>query len=103
MREFLQPPPADGTPTSARTAAKQIDRDAQMPYDIAKNDEGPLKRTVGSKDVVVNAEERPRKRVKRMEDGETADSHPGFDERLRNIETHLAVKYGGLQSVYIGT
>ena len=89
--------------------AKPVDRDVQMKYDIAKNEEGPLRRTV----VVVAVEETERvsggegdvkgKGKSREDPGGgplvvsrpvTAENYPGLDERLRNIETHLAVRYG---------
>jgi hypothetical protein len=44
-------------------------RDLQMKYDIAK-DEGPLRKTINTA------------------------SKTGLDERVRNLETHLAVRYG---------
>jgi hypothetical protein len=67
-----------------------------MKYDIAKNEEGPLRRTVkhgaASQDI-------PNPKGKRRQTAATMDSlsrerHPGLDERLANIESHLAVRYG---------
>lgn len=73
-----------------------------MPYDIAKNDEGTLKRTVGGKDVDVNGGELPpRKRIKLGEEEKTAEYFPALDERLHNIEEHLAVKYGELRNRHL--
>ena len=63
----------------ARTDAKPIDRDVQMKYDIARNEEGPLRRTVKSE-----SEEPSNKNEK----------HLGLDERFKNIEAHLSVRYG---------
>jgi hypothetical protein len=80
----------------ARADAKLLNRDVQMKYDIAKNEEGPLRRTVkhgaASQDI-------PNPKGKRRQTAATMDSlsrerHPGLDERLANIESHLAVRYG---------
>ena len=136
----------------ARVDAKPIDRDKQMKYDIAKNGEGPLTKTVkhdspsyavkspalleslgltsstSADDQIVDEQEVPRKRkipaeeeetrkrVKRkgkekvkdtqiiddVKDAEeisletaTAEKHPGLDMRLKNIESHFALRYGG--------
>ncbi|KII92625.1 hypothetical protein PLICRDRAFT_89194 [Plicaturopsis crispa FD-325 SS-3] len=90
--EFLHARP-DGTPSCARVDAKTIDRDVQMKYDIAQNEEGPLRRTMRPPGA---SEERAPKRRKIDGDGEeepTTESHPAFDERLRNIEAHVAVRY----------
>ncbi|KAG6874019.1 hypothetical protein C0995_007976 [Termitomyces sp. Mi166 len=88
----------------ARTDAKPLDRDVQMKYDIAKNEEGPLSRTMNTSDVQdtgkgkqkAKDEESQGSSSQSMADSEedlTASKHPGLDERLRNIETHLAVRY----------
>ncbi|KAK0244449.1 hypothetical protein EDD85DRAFT_199969 [Armillaria nabsnona] len=73
--EFLRPP---SDTSCARTDAKTLNRDTQMKYDIAKNEDGPLRRTM----------------KKRVEE-EKADEaeNPAMSERMANIETHLAVHY----------
>ena len=131
----------------ARVDAKPVDRDKQMKYDIAKNGEGPLTKTVKqpgpnpSPSSVLDsqqipsslAQEKKRKigdldldqpaeasktKSKRSkgkgkdkeketagevldeEDEETietrltADDMPAVNERLKNIEEHLALRYG---------
>ncbi|KAH9944692.1 hypothetical protein B0H21DRAFT_694713, partial [Amylocystis lapponica] len=87
--------PTQAIPSCARTDAKTQDRDSQMKYDIAKNEDGPLRRTL--KSGVRNSAAQGQKADNR-EDGGTrtesaSDRHPGLDERLRNIETHLAIRY----------
>ncbi|EDR11984.1 uncharacterized protein LACBIDRAFT_324304 [Laccaria bicolor S238N-H82] len=88
----------------ARTDAKPVDRDLQMKYDIAKN-EGPLRRTVKAAvgEESSAAEERKEEKKKNavvipdqdLEDPEraTAARYPAIDERLENVETHLAIRY----------
>jgi len=66
-----------------------------MKYDIAKNEEGPLRRTVK---VGVTAQDTSDPKGKQRQtavgdDGLTRERHPGLDERLTNIETHLSVRY----------
>jgi hypothetical protein len=91
----------------ARTDAKYVDRDVQMKYDIAKNEEGPLRKTVKLLTPVANdkpqaevegntcADEAVRKQKK--DDGATTlDQHSVLDERFSNIETHLSIRYGEL-------
>ncbi|KAI0048282.1 hypothetical protein FA95DRAFT_1517697 [Auriscalpium vulgare] len=75
---------AEDDASCARTDAKTIDRDVMMKFDVARNEEGPLRRTmkVEEKDSAHDVEGRV-----------TAQRHPGLDERLKSIETHLAVKY----------
>ncbi|GLB44122.1 putative molybdopterin synthase activity [Lyophyllum shimeji] len=92
-------------PSCARADAKPLDRDVQMKYDIAKNDEGPLSRTVLARVQRDAGEmEKGKGKAKAVGDGLegqgygdettwTAERHPGLDERLRNIETHMAVRY----------
>ena len=95
--ETTSPSPSDTTtPTTidpsslgscARTDAKPIKRDEQMKYDIAKNNEGPLSRTMknsGPKQPEMSAED---------EERVTAARYPALDERLQNVETHVAVRY----------
>ncbi|PBK74609.1 hypothetical protein ARMSODRAFT_950611 [Armillaria solidipes] len=73
--EFLRPP---SDISCARTDAKTLNRDTQMKYDIAKNEDGPLRRTM-------------KKRVSE-EKADEAES-PALSERIVNVETHLAVHY----------
>ncbi|KIL57847.1 hypothetical protein M378DRAFT_188368 [Amanita muscaria Koide BX008] len=95
----------------ARVDMKTIDREKQMKYDIAKNEDGPLKRTM--KDVgttiIPMAGQAPtqgegrqpsatRMSVSGTADGDvatvlTADRYPALDERISNIEKHIAVRY----------
>ncbi|KAK1230249.1 hypothetical protein PQX77_006678 [Marasmius sp. AFHP31] len=97
----------------ARTDAKQVDRDAQMKYDIARNEDGPLKRTMKGRTASIEEHAQPSSStVKGKGKAQTrkssvtsnpeaatpleaisADRHPGLDERLANIETHLSVRY----------
>lgn len=123
--EFLYPHPSkrrriDGTPdpsslntgSCARTDAKPIDRDVMMKYDIAKNEEGPLRRTTNANanaNTPGNASGLEATKCEAGEDASanmgvgvgpdgkesvTAERYPPLDERLKNLETHLAVRYG---------
>ncbi len=74
--EFLRPP---SDTSCARTDAKMLNRDTQMKYDIAKNEDGPLRRTMKKKVEEEKADE--------------AES-PALSERIANVETHLGVHYG---------
>jgi hypothetical protein len=75
-----------------------------MKYDIAKNEEGPLRRTIkgekasliqGTKDLShTQLGDSGAKTSTDNEDNFPAACHPGLDERLGNIETHLSVRYG---------
>ncbi|TFK53536.1 hypothetical protein OE88DRAFT_1626305 [Heliocybe sulcata] len=84
----------DSIPSCARTDAKPIDRDLQMKYDIAKNEEGPLRKTVkvepdrDNEAVGLSSTNRPP-----AGPDITADRYAGLDERLKNIETHFSVRY----------
>lgn len=107
----------------ARTDARPIDRDVQMKYDIAKNEEGPLRRTVQmsvaetrgkSATGVRKSRTKKSKGKEKVEEEEvkipppfknksetgypvyedTADRHPGLAQRVVDIETHLSVRYG---------
>jgi len=62
-----------------------------MKFDIAKNEEGTLRRTLK----VELKDENMRPLDKVTEDGRlvTSNRHPGLDERLKNLETHLAMRY----------
>ena len=90
---------ADPPASCARTDARKIDRDVQMRYDIAKNEEGPLRRTVGK--ALAGGDVKGKGKTKEGLDAAgtaerdvTAERYPALDERLANAETHLAVRYG---------
>ena len=76
----------------ARTDAKTVDRDVMMKFDVAKNEEGPLRRTL--KVEMKNESNRPTDKTSEGDHAVTANRHPGLDERLKNLETHLAMRYG---------
>ena len=76
----------------ARTDARTVDRDVMMKFDIAKNEEGPLRRTL--KVETKNGDNRLTDKITEGDQSVTADRHPGLDERLKNLETHLAMRYG---------
>lgn len=88
----------------ARTDARPIDRDAQMKYDIAKNSEGPLSRTRAKRPADPDGSTDSRNvrpklghdtvQVKEEVEEGTASRDPALDDRLKNIETHFAVRYG---------
>ena len=93
--------------TCARVDAKAIDRDSQMKYDIAKDDYGPLSRSakaglVSEKGKMKSSpleaegtETKPQTTIKQEIDEEVPSSlYPGLDERLKNIEDHIAVRFG---------
>ncbi|RPD78723.1 hypothetical protein L226DRAFT_598555 [Lentinus tigrinus ALCF2SS1-7] len=84
--------PSASIPSCARTDAKTQNRDLQMKYDIAKNEDGPLRRTMktGQPDTVA-AQAGNKSTVDASE--ESAQRYPGLDERLQNIEKHLAIRY----------
>ncbi|TFY69499.1 hypothetical protein EVG20_g3138 [Dentipellis fragilis] len=88
--------PAEESASCARTDAKTIDRDVMMKFDIARNEEGPLRRTIKTEDedtksgITANGAPLPEAETA---DRATAQRHPGLDHRLRNIETHVAVRY----------
>ena len=63
-----------------------------MKYDIAKNEDGPLRRTM--KGSGLQNDDTDFNKGNQNISGENADRHPGLAERLGNIETHLAVRYG---------
>lgn len=92
--EVLVPNEGDEIESSscARTDSRPVDRDVMMKFDIAKNEEGPLRRTLK----VEMKDENMRPLDKTTEDGRlvTSNRHPGLDERLKNLETHLAMRYG---------
>ncbi|KAF5372039.1 hypothetical protein D9615_008036 [Tricholomella constricta] len=106
-RQRLGETDAEASTSCARTDAKPLDRDVQMKYDIAKNEEGPLSRTMhvaGAKEEE-DRDDKGKGKAKmdregslskvhgESEAGWTTQQHPGINERLWNIETHLAVRY----------
>jgi hypothetical protein len=95
----------------ARVDAKPLEREIQMKYDIAKNEHGPLRRTLRKrKDTAEQTGDetfswQAKAKQQRLsgvdseiqgvpEDQLTEEHHPGIHERLRNIETHFSIKYG---------
>ncbi|KAG8716695.1 hypothetical protein FRC09_015367 [Ceratobasidium sp. 395] len=90
--EFIQRKPPSSDPSisnpgpgtgSARTDATKLNRDVQMKYDIVKNEDGPLGKTVKAK---------PAQSANPNMSTE-AVSRAAFNERFEAIETHLALKY----------
>ncbi|KAI0358544.1 hypothetical protein OH77DRAFT_1474252 [Trametes cingulata] len=86
-------------PSCARTDAKTQNRDLQMKYDIAKNEDGPLRRTLKSG---ASADAQPAAATSKADttgaaaptrDYPSAERYPALDERLQNIEKHLAIRY----------
>lgn len=74
-----------------------------MKYDIAKNEDGPLRRTLKS-GVPVNAVSAPSTSKAgangAVDDVPSASGYPALDERLQNIEKHLAIRYGECTDVF---
>ncbi|KAF9050260.1 hypothetical protein BJ165DRAFT_1341465 [Panaeolus papilionaceus] len=110
LQEDGQDPIQFAPSSCARVDARSIDREKQMKYDIAKNEEGPLSRshqkqaqTTAGFSLDISAGKRPllsgSSRSAGMDDDDavmsniTAARHPALDERLNNLETHLAVRY----------
>lgn len=90
-----------GVPTCARTDAVPVNRDVQMKYDVAKNEGGPLRRTVKSEQIQLDIQNKPeleKRKEKTINDADkpTLQRHPGLGERFVNLEDHLAVRYGAL-------
>ena len=97
-----------GRKTCARVDAKDIDRDAQMKYDIAKDDCGPLSRSakaglllekgkMKSSHLEEATETKPKTTIKQeieIDEDVPSTRYPGLDERLKNIEDHIAVRFG---------
>jgi hypothetical protein len=73
-----------------------VDRDVMMKFDIAKNEDGPLRRTL--KVEMKNENNRPVDKTIEGDHLVTASRHPGLDESLKNLETHLAMRYGKICS-----
>lgn len=95
----------EGDSSSARTSTIKVDRDVQMKYDIAKNPEGPLGRTMHGK----LAKHDPRevegqgsggvlsnllKAALAAPETPTMPRHPGLQERFDNVEDHLRIRWG---------
>lgn len=83
----------------ARTDAKFVNRDLQMKFDIAKNEEGPLSRTINPAQTQGKGGSKTKEpdRAAKQDDEEdvsTPSRHPGLTQRLESIEDHFAVKYG---------
>ncbi|KIK63738.1 hypothetical protein GYMLUDRAFT_40806 [Collybiopsis luxurians FD-317 M1] len=102
----------DPSSSCARTDAKIIDRNVQIKYDIAKNEDGPLRRTMRNRGLSAAALETTpansaakgkAKASASQKEGQqgksvvvnelSSDRHPGLDERIKNIESHFAVRY----------
>ena len=77
------------------TDARTVDRDVMMKFNIAKNEEGPLRRTL--KVEMKNENNRPADRTIEGDHLVTASRHPGLDERLKILETNLAMQYGRIR------
>ena len=78
---------------------KTIDREAQMKYDIVRNEDGPLKRTMKVSETKGTEKGKSAAIFSAGTEDDAAMSstpkkHFGLDERLNNIEKHLAVRYG---------
>ncbi|KAF9227154.1 hypothetical protein BS17DRAFT_449913 [Gyrodon lividus] len=86
----LDPESTDPIPSCARTDAKHLVRDSQMKYDIAKNEDGPLRRTVKG---TVGKETQDKETSVALTDDTPIAHQPAIDERFKNIEAHLAVRY----------
>ncbi|KZT54577.1 hypothetical protein CALCODRAFT_380503 [Calocera cornea HHB12733] len=88
-----------GPSSAARTAARPIDRDVQMQYDIVKNSEGPLRRTTGKgkqnelQNVAGQGKGGRQDKIGADVSTSTLSDHPGLEERFAGIEDHLAVRY----------
>ncbi|PPQ79068.1 hypothetical protein CVT24_012729 [Panaeolus cyanescens] len=112
LQEEGQEPVQFSSSSCARVDARTIDREKQMKYDIAKNEEGPLSRSrqkeadTAESSSGIAAGKQPsttgssRLGTTQAQDDEDAQMsnvtparHPGLDERLNNIEAHLAVRY----------
>jgi len=86
--EFLSQ--EDTTESAARVDAKLVDRDVMMKFDVARNDEGPLRRTIQSKE----NENGIHSRTGWPYDGSTrSEKQSGLEERLSTLETHFATYY----------
>jgi len=94
MAEFLsqrstdpEGDPLGEAPSCARTDAKSINRDLQMKYDIAKNEDGPLRSTLRTE------------KTSSTEQLTTSAHQTVLESRLWDVEDHLAVRYGKFTGV----
>ncbi|KAF8444846.1 hypothetical protein L210DRAFT_3531146 [Boletus edulis BED1] len=71
-------------------STEHIPSDSQMKYDIAKNEDGPLRRTVKGSD---GKEAQVKEKLGALTDDTPSEHQPAIDERLKNIESHVAVRY----------
>ena len=85
-----------------------VNRDVQMKYDVAKNEGGPLRRTVKPEQPDEDTRDEPelekgkgKARVIGDDTKPTLQRHPGLGERFTNLEDHLAVRYGA-HRVFLG-
>ncbi|KAG2366310.1 hypothetical protein BDR07DRAFT_1396691 [Suillus spraguei] len=85
----LDPDSTEPIPSCARTDAKHLDRDVQMKYDIAKNEDGPLRRTMKG----VAGDKGWQKELLALHDDAEGEQQPATDQRVKNIEEHLAIRY----------
>ncbi|KAJ7187923.1 hypothetical protein C8R46DRAFT_877498 [Mycena filopes] len=111
----------DDPSSCARTDAKPVDRDVQMKYDIAKNHDGPLRRTTRQKSKpaappppvaapAASPTTSTRTKTKQQqqqlkksaspatvksdpESTKAASVHFALDQRVENIESHFSVRY----------
>ncbi len=83
-----------------------------MKYDIAKNEDGPLKRTMKASEAKVPEQSREKAKSAAATSTDTEEGvamsltpsrYPGLDERLVNIEKHLAIRYGSCSWLIIFT
>lgn len=75
-----------------------------MKYDIAKNEDGPLRRTLKNDHVTseqaASGTSQGRGSMATSADSEAApERYPALDERMRSVETHLAVRYGEVNPI----
>ena len=84
---------SDSSPSCARTDAKTQNREIQMRYDIVKNEDGPLRKTLKRDHDNAEADVATVPTGSKAQEV-TADRYPGLDERVRSVETHVAVRYG---------
>ncbi|ETW80995.1 hypothetical protein HETIRDRAFT_427828 [Heterobasidion irregulare TC 32-1] len=85
------------TPSCARADAKPVDRDVMMKFDVARNEEGPLRRTVAKSEMsaITSTVGGTQERRSGVEENAavSAEKYPALDVRLKDIEAHLAVRY----------
>ncbi|EKM54677.1 uncharacterized protein PHACADRAFT_185569 [Phanerochaete carnosa HHB-10118-sp] len=80
-------------PSCARTDARTQNRDVQMKYDIVKNEDGPLRKTLKREQESKPLEPKSDTPEAKTDSTPTAERYPALSERLHNIETHVAVRY----------